>query len=690
MSNRILAISFLIALNLAAQTPQISPGGVVGAGLSSPSVAAVSANGLVTIFGANFAPNGTVRDVTAGDIQNGQLPTSLNGVCVQFGGVNAPVINLRPNQINAQAPALPSSGTVGVQVVTNCGGANPIASNTVQVPVQTATPEFFLVNHDAGANNQVAGSDATSGSPIGSIGIIAGFNSQPALAGDVLTLFATGLGPTQPALAPGQLAPGAAPITSGLSMTIGGEDIPAANIQYAGISPTYAGLYQINVLLPADIPEGLQPVTLTVAGVTAPAAAIAVSNGPCQNPTITTFTAFPNQLPAAGSVTLGWDTDADSVDITQVGSGLDPGSTASFQVSNSITLTLTAHSVCGVATQSLLIAVGPPALHAIAPLTGSGTPTSAAPGDLLSFTFTNLADPTTVSTLIFRSASGLSVASQPVGVAEDGSIQARVPLLADMTQTSGYDTGSFFVSAVAGDVTSPEVPFTVLPLPAVADPVGTFRNMLDSIFGQLDPALAQAAASPSVTDIVNAVQPGVTSQETLLRQIASDLAASGTASFLEEDPSSNNPTPDTATVTLSDLSLYLAYHLSSTATPAATNPAARIVRPAATLSPSLGDSSCLAAKDLRIAPCIVTEALNDGLKDVADQLDTQLLKQAGKYSPARSRSPAASTSTSPTPKSFAGCRRFISRASRSLPTPSSTSVSSTTPPASPRRRVCRP
>jgi hypothetical protein len=359
-----------------------------------------------------------------------------------------------------------------------------------------------------------------------------------------------------------------------------------------------------------------------------------LSNDSCDPPAIHTFSSFPDQLADAGAVTLSWDADADSVDIAQVGNGLDPGGTATFQVSGSITLNITARSACGTATASLLVPVGPPAIQSITPLTGSGNAVSAGPGDLAGMTFGNLADPSDISVVVFRSASGLSASALPIGVSEDGSVLVRVPLLADMTQPGGYDTGSFFVSAVAGELTSAEIPYTVLPLATVSDAVGTFQQMLTNLFDQINPAFAQLVQSPDLAPIASAIQPALNSQQTVLQQIASDLAASGTSTFLEADPSPDNPAPDSATVTVADLQLYLAYHLSVNAMPAAGSPAAHIVHPSARAAaldaPRLADGSCLAVKDLRVAPCIVIEAVNDGLQEFADQLDNQLLKQAGK------------------------------------------------------------
>ena len=51
----------------------------------------------------------------------------------------------------------------------------------------------------------------------------------------------------------GPAAPGKAPfplITGGLAVYVGGVQVPAKQIQYAGLAPTLAGLYQVNFMIP--------------------------------------------------------------------------------------------------------------------------------------------------------------------------------------------------------------------------------------------------------------------------------------------------------------------------------------------------------------------------------------------------------------------------------------------------------
>jgi len=84
--------------------------------------------------------------------------------------------------------------------------------------------------------------------------------------GDTLIIYAVGLGDTSPAVATGDPAPGGplAQVIGTPSVNFGGGiGAPVVVPDYAGLSPTSAGLYQINVRIPEGTPKG--NVNLTVA-----------------------------------------------------------------------------------------------------------------------------------------------------------------------------------------------------------------------------------------------------------------------------------------------------------------------------------------------------------------------------------------------------------------------------------------
>ncbi len=251
-------------------SPRISTGGVVGGGLSSPSIKPISANGIISIFGENFAPAGTARLVGSGDLVNGRLPTRLADVCVQVGSQLAAMFHVFPGQLNVQAPALPAEGTVPVQVVLNCGGPNENKSNLQTVTVQAATPEFFYFARNSNGTNPIAATNAVSGSPIGAPDLIPGAGSAPAKPGDILTIYATGFGETSPSFAAGELPDKIGATVAPVTVNIGGIDLAAEEVLYAGVAPFLAGVYQVNLRVPAEAPDGDLPVRIQVGDFSTP------------------------------------------------------------------------------------------------------------------------------------------------------------------------------------------------------------------------------------------------------------------------------------------------------------------------------------------------------------------------------------------------------------------------------------
>jgi uncharacterized protein (TIGR03437 family) len=80
--------------------------------------------------------------------------------------------------------------------------------------------------------------------------------SDPAQGGEIVVLYAAGLGRTSPDVPAGHVVSTATSIlyAAELQILLNGQPVPSSNIYYAGLAPGYAGLYQINVLLPVVLP----------------------------------------------------------------------------------------------------------------------------------------------------------------------------------------------------------------------------------------------------------------------------------------------------------------------------------------------------------------------------------------------------------------------------------------------------
>jgi uncharacterized protein (TIGR03437 family) len=280
-------VSFTLTANplVSPTAPVISAAGIVSGGLSAPPLTSVAPNAIATIFGERFAPAGTSRQVGQQDLVNGKIPTSLAGACAIFGTQLAPILGVYPGQLNVQVPQLPP-GQTSVQVITNCGTPQSQSSNAEVVTIQATAPEFFYFVHTASGQNPIAAINATTSGYVGAPGLVAGSIFTPAQRGDLLTLFGTGFGATNPSFGPGVLPGGAAQVTAQVNITFGGVKLAASDILYVGVTQN-AGLYQVNIKVPNQVPDGNQSLGITIGGVQSPAGAfITVQGGPSSAATL--------------------------------------------------------------------------------------------------------------------------------------------------------------------------------------------------------------------------------------------------------------------------------------------------------------------------------------------------------------------------------------------------------------------
>jgi uncharacterized protein (TIGR03437 family) len=80
--------------------------------------------------------------------------------------------------------------------------------------------------------------------------------STPASAGDVLVVYMTGLGDVNPRLLAGVAPPVTDPltqVTTPVTVSIGNV---SSDVLFAGPTPGFPGLYQVNVQVPAGTPAG--------------------------------------------------------------------------------------------------------------------------------------------------------------------------------------------------------------------------------------------------------------------------------------------------------------------------------------------------------------------------------------------------------------------------------------------------
>ncbi len=202
----------------------------------------------ITIFGSNLSA--ITYSWQASDFVNGALPTTLQGVSVTIDGLAAYVGYISPTQINVLAPDDITVGPVQVQVTTA-----QQASSAVTVQENTFAPAFLTYN-----GTYVAAQHADY-SAVGAPNLLPGVTTTPAQPGETISIYGVGFGPVMPPQPTGQLVTTAAPLANAVTFTVGGE---TAQVEFAGL--VGSGLYQFNVTIPADLPNGDAAVAASIGG----------------------------------------------------------------------------------------------------------------------------------------------------------------------------------------------------------------------------------------------------------------------------------------------------------------------------------------------------------------------------------------------------------------------------------------
>jgi uncharacterized protein (TIGR03437 family) len=245
-----LASQDLLKIGEPALLPAIAPNGIVPASSSTPTI---QSGEWASIYGSNLAIGVAYW--------TGNFPTSLGGTSVTIDGKPAYLTFVSPGQIDLQVPNDASTGTVQAVVTTAVG------STSSSVALAQFAPSFFLQDgkHVAGIIPGPNGSYST----IGPTGNSLGYPTVAAKAGDSVELFATGLGPTNPAVAAGQAFSGAAPTDNPVTVLINKVSV---NPSFAGLAA--AGLYQINLTIPPGLGTGDVPLQATVGGIETPSGVV--------------------------------------------------------------------------------------------------------------------------------------------------------------------------------------------------------------------------------------------------------------------------------------------------------------------------------------------------------------------------------------------------------------------------------
>jgi uncharacterized protein (TIGR03437 family) len=220
---------------------------------------AVAPGSIVSIFGTNLASS-ILQAMSV------PLSTSLADVSVTFDGIPAPLFVAMPgdfsDQIIAQLPSQVASPISSIQVYTGWGVSFP-----QDVQINPFSPGIFT--DPPGGVGQGVVVFAHEPEVFAAVPSHWYPHDRPARAGDVLTIYANGLGPVVPPVADGVAAPSPPHLARTVQhpvVTLGGVPCP---VFFSGLVPGLVGLNQINIQVPKGVPAGAAvPIQITIGGLT--------------------------------------------------------------------------------------------------------------------------------------------------------------------------------------------------------------------------------------------------------------------------------------------------------------------------------------------------------------------------------------------------------------------------------------
>jgi uncharacterized protein (TIGR03437 family) len=200
---------------------------------ATQTVQALAPNTIATIYGTNLS----FDTVVAGNSAIGStLPQSLDGVTVVVQGLTANLFFVSPTQINFLVPYELTAGTVTLFVAHQA-----LAGPVVQIQLNSTAPGFFQFNNLVIATH-------LNGSLLSA--------SAPGSGGEIIVIYIAGLGRVNPDTTSGKLANFAAKIVAAAQtqVLLAGVPCPQSSVLYIGLAPGFAGLYQINLVVPPLTP----------------------------------------------------------------------------------------------------------------------------------------------------------------------------------------------------------------------------------------------------------------------------------------------------------------------------------------------------------------------------------------------------------------------------------------------------
>jgi uncharacterized protein (TIGR03437 family) len=233
MTVKSLLAGLALAACLGAQAPDYTAAGIVNGASFAPGP--LAPNTVASLFGTNLA--WSEKAMGRDDIVGNEMPTKLAGVQVFVAWYRAHLYYVSPNQVNFLIPSFLRPGVVDIGLVRD-GIWGPV----VQVTLDDASPALF---------------QTADGQPIAThLDYSLVTRDAPASPGEIIVLYATGLGCVQDPGDDGTLPQSPQWLCSmdRFRVWIGGVPVDPELVQYAGVAPGFAGLYQVNLKMPRSFP----------------------------------------------------------------------------------------------------------------------------------------------------------------------------------------------------------------------------------------------------------------------------------------------------------------------------------------------------------------------------------------------------------------------------------------------------
>jgi uncharacterized protein (TIGR03437 family) len=217
-----------------------------------------------------FAP-GSLISIFGNGLADGPLTSALpfksglGNATVSIGALAAPLQFTQDNQVNAVVPYnVPVNSQQQLVIAHGTKTSIPIV-----LSIAAAQPAIFTTTQSGTGQGAITVFRSADQQPLADA-------YNPASAGDTITIYCTGLGAVTPPVPDGAMTP-LTPLTmvaTPPTVSIGGV---AASVSFAGLTPQFAALYQINAVVPDGItPGNAVPVTVSVSEQTSVPVTIAV------------------------------------------------------------------------------------------------------------------------------------------------------------------------------------------------------------------------------------------------------------------------------------------------------------------------------------------------------------------------------------------------------------------------------